>query len=99
MQVDRARPIQEEHQPPIALPSGAAGTLTLTVLLPEENPGVTFTASAASSTLDINPSNNVALLTTLVNDAPLTGHSRTVSPTQGSKIFSNVTVLVTFDGK
>lgn len=80
-----------------ALPSGAAGTLTLTVLLPEENPGVTFTASVASSTLDINPSNNVALLTTQVNDAPLTGHSRTVSPTQGSKIFSNVTVATFSD--
>jgi fibronectin-binding autotransporter adhesin len=77
------------------LPLGASGTLTLMVTLPEENHGVPFTASLASSTLDTNLSNNTDSITTQVTDAPLTAQGVNVAPSQGSKIFNNV-ALATF---
>ena len=77
------------------VPAGAGGTLTLMVTLPEENPGLTFSASVATTTLDTNLSNNNSSLTTQVTDAPLTAKGRNVSPSQGSKTFNNVT-LATF---
>jgi|GEM_PF-4308298 len=80
-----------------SLPPGAMGTVTLTVRLPEENPGVTFDASVASSVLDTNLSNNTNSITTRVDDAPLTASGSKVTPTHGSKTFSNVTVATFSD--
>jgi len=65
----------------------------VTVKLPEENPGITFGASITDSTLDTDPSNNAATMTTKVVDAPLIGHGRTVLPSSNNKKnFDNVTV-------
>lgn len=80
-----------------ALPAGFSGTLTLNVRLPEENPGITFTTSLASSTGDPTPANNTASVTTIVKDAPLTAQGRTVFSSRGAKTFTNVTVATFSD--
>jgi len=58
---------------------------------------VTFDASVASSVLDTNLSNNTNSITTRVDDAPLTASGSKVTPTHGSKTFSNVTVATFSD--
>jgi fibronectin-binding autotransporter adhesin len=79
------------------LPAGAGGTLTLNVRLPEENTGIAWSATVASTTNDPNLADNSASLTTVVNDAPLTAQGHDVSSSLGAKTFTNVAVATFTD--
>jgi uncharacterized repeat protein (TIGR01451 family) len=79
------------------LPAGTGGTLTLNVRLPEENPGIAWSATVASTTNDPNLANNAFSITTVVNDAPLAAQGHEVSSSLGAKTFTNVAVATFTD--